>query len=385
MNELVLIVEDEEDVAELLRYNLQKAGYRAVVAGDGPQALRAVQYGEPDIILLDIMLPEMDGWEVCRIIRGSERAFAIPIIMLTALGMEEARVQGLRIGADDYVTKPFSLQELLFKIRKLLDKNMIIRTLRKQTAGQDTSIRYLVHELRNSLSVIGGYASLAASKENSDPWMKHISSAADHMDRLLSDAFIMTKLENGTGSLPLESLDLAEAVEDVVGAFTSTTDTSEVSLQIVNRPGSRIWADGTALRQVLSNLISNAVKYNRRGGAVRIRFEESDNEVDIEVRDDGPGIAGDQVEKIFDKFYRCPGSERVKGAGLGLYVVKLLVADMGGRVRVTSGGDNGSAFTITFRRALGPQRLAETAQTFPAPGRPARVAAGSVRQASRQE
>src|SRR5512139_4187753 len=122
MNELILIVEDEGDVAELLRYNLQQAGYRTVVAEDGAQALGAVQYGDPDLILLDVMLPEMDGWQVCRIIRGSERASGVPIIMLSALNMEEARVQGLRIGADDYVTKPFSIQELLLRVRCALDK-----------------------------------------------------------------------------------------------------------------------------------------------------------------------------------------------------------------------------------------------------------------------
>ena len=101
MNELILIVEDEEDVAELLRYNLKKQGYRTVVAYDGEQALQAVQYGNPDLILLDIMLPEMDGWTVCRIIRDSERGANIPVIMVTALSMEEARIQGLQLGADD--------------------------------------------------------------------------------------------------------------------------------------------------------------------------------------------------------------------------------------------------------------------------------------------
>ncbi len=121
MNELILIVEDEEDVAEVMRYNLQKAGYRTVVAEDGEQALRTVRFCPPDLILLDLMLPEMDGWEVCRVLRGSEQARETPVVMVTAADTEEARVLSLRVGADDFIAKPFSIHLLITKIRKILD------------------------------------------------------------------------------------------------------------------------------------------------------------------------------------------------------------------------------------------------------------------------
>lgn len=192
MNELILIVEDEPAVAELLRYNLQKAGYRTVVAQDGTQALRNVRFGEPDLVLLDIMLPEIDGWEVCRIIRNSERGATLPVMMVTALASDHIRIRGLRAGADDVIAKPFVPGELLFKIRKLLDKKMVINTLKNRTDRQDASMRHLIHELRNSLSVIGGYASLAASRDDSEPWVRHVAAAADRMEQLLSDAAIMT-------------------------------------------------------------------------------------------------------------------------------------------------------------------------------------------------
>ncbi len=121
MNELILIVEDEEDVAQVMRYNLQKAGYRTIVAEDGEQALRAVRYGGPDLVLLDLMLPGMDGWEVCRILRGSEQAATTPVIMVTAVANEEARVLSLRAGADDFIAKPFSINALITRIRTVLD------------------------------------------------------------------------------------------------------------------------------------------------------------------------------------------------------------------------------------------------------------------------
>jgi len=200
MNELILIVEDEEAVAELLRYNLQKAGYRTVIAPDGAQAIRNVRFGNPDLVLLDIMLPEMDGWEVCRIIRNSEQGASLPIIMVTALASEDIRIRGLRAGADDVTAKPFVLGELLFKIRKLLDKNMVISTLKNRSDGQDASMRHLIHELRNSLSVIGGYASLAASRDDSEPWVRHVAAAADRMEQLLSSAAIMTNPGKDAGN-----------------------------------------------------------------------------------------------------------------------------------------------------------------------------------------
>ncbi len=126
MNELILIVEDEEDVAEVMRYNLQKAGYRTVVAEDGEQALRTVRFCPPDLILLDLMLPEMDGWEVCRVLRGSEQARETPVVMVTAADTEEARILSLRVGADDFVAKPFSMQALIAKIREILDTRLEI-------------------------------------------------------------------------------------------------------------------------------------------------------------------------------------------------------------------------------------------------------------------
>jgi DNA-binding response OmpR family regulator len=188
MSELILIVEDEKSVADLLRYNLQKAGYRTVVAPDGEQALRNVRFGEPSLVLLDILLPEMDGWEVCRIIRNSERGAFLPVLMMTALASEETRIRGLRAGADDFIAKPFSPGELLFKMRNLLDRNVAIRTPGNRSEDQQESLRHLVHELRNSLSVIGGYASLAAAREDSEPWVRHVVSAAERMEQLLDGA-----------------------------------------------------------------------------------------------------------------------------------------------------------------------------------------------------
>lgn len=129
MQEKILIVEDETDVAEMIRYNLEKESYRTIVATSGAEALEAARVQAPDLVLLDIMLPDLSGWEVCRILRDSAECHSIPIVMLTALSSEEARLKGLTLGADDFVTKPFSIKELLLRIRHMIDRQQTLRSL----------------------------------------------------------------------------------------------------------------------------------------------------------------------------------------------------------------------------------------------------------------
>ena len=354
MNELILIVEDEEDVAELLRYNLKKQGYRTVVAYDGEQALQAVQYGNPDLILLDIMLPEMDGWTVCRIIRDSERGANIPVIMVTALSMEEARIQGLQLGADDYVTKPFSVPEMLLRVRRLLDRDKTQKELRQQVMEQDNSLRYMVHELKNSLSLMGGYAHLSQIKQQDSPYLHHIHAAAGHMEQVLDQISLLVHLESDRDALERKPLEVVPLVEETVDAFRGMHREEGIGISLANATRSAVIGNATALRQVLINLLSNAVKYNRPGGRIEVSLVESGSSLSIVVRDEGRGILPGELPKVFDKFYRGTGAAGSKGVGLGLYVVKLLVEAMQGAVTIASTPDEGTTATVTLVKARAP-------------------------------
>jgi two-component system, sensor histidine kinase and response regulator len=350
MNELVLIVEDEKDVVQLLRYNLQKAGYRTVVAYDGDQALSVARFGKPDLVLLDLMLPERDGWEVCRRMRANEQTAATPIIMITALDGEEFRLRGLQTGADDYIAKPFSVREVLLRVRKLLDRVAELRSHRLRRTEAETQISYLVHELKNGLSVIGGYTVLASEQDDTRDYLDRISTATQHMDQILSDASLLVRLEKGAPPPPLEPLALSEVIRDMLDSFRIAAGDKGITLHFTGMTGSRVWGERRAVCQMVTNLVSNAIKYNREGGAVWVRIDEQGNGVDLSVKDEGPGIPQDQQHRIFEKYYRCPGSERVKGSGIGLYVVKLLAGSIGGTVRVASDPVSGSTFTISFRK-----------------------------------
>jgi signal transduction histidine kinase len=350
MNEFILIVEDEEDVAELLRYNLRKTGYRTMIAGDGARALRLVQYGMPDLILLDIMLPEMDGWEVCRILRESEQAALVPVIMLSALSTEEARIRGLLLGADDYLNKPFSMQELLLKVRRALDQRKAARTLERTVDAQGASAQYLVHELKNSLNLIAGYSELAALRNDRSPFMDQVVRTAHHMSQVLDNMNVIAQFEQGTLRVPQGPVEILPLLLEVRDWFSRQIEEAGLHLAMVDRTPATVFGNATAIRQILLNLVSNAVKYNRPGGGILISCDASDQWVALSVKDEGPGIPPDEQAKVFEKFYRSPDRTAAPGSGLGLFIVKVLTEAMGGTVALASDAESGTTVTAALKR-----------------------------------
>jgi two-component system sensor histidine kinase/response regulator len=348
MPETILIVEDEPDVAEMIRYNLEKDTYRTLVAQGGAEALQAAQTCTPDLILLDIMLPDVTGWEVCRILRESEKTRSIPILMLTAMSSEEARIKGLSLGADDFITKPFSIKELLLRIRKMIDRQHALIRLLAKTAEKDLSLRYLVHELKNSVTVIGGFSSLALRRQDPQNYLDKIHDLAKHADSLLNNASLLSRLEMQQGPLPIEPMDLSALMEEVVDQFGYLAKERQITIACPEKASLKVAGNVSALRQVLVNLISNAVKFSRVGGTIWIGVIEDMQWAHLTVKDEGCGIPPKDLPRIFDRFYRAAGTEHIKGTGLGLYIVKLLINALAGRLSVESTPGSGTTFTVSL-------------------------------------
>jgi len=350
MNELILIVEDARDTVELLRYNLQKEGYSTVTAENGEEAITALETYNPDLMLLDIMLPGLSGWEACNALRS--KGVMIPIVMLTALSTKDDQIKGLTLGADDYLPKPFSVKELMLRIKRLLEKEKTIKTLQiKEKEGGD-ALRYLVHELKNSVFAIGGFSKLALENENKDKYMNVINSSALHMESLLNDASLLTRLENGEGLSPMGLVNIGDQLAWAVNAVREDAEGKEIDIHLLSDSTSIIKGNTTAIKQVLINLLSNAIKYNRKQGKVWVFTNETDDDIEISVKDTGYGIPEAEMLKVFEKFYRAKGSKMAKGTGLGLYLVKLLMDAMGGKVVVKSRKTVGSMFTVSFRKEV---------------------------------
>jgi signal transduction histidine kinase len=347
---LVLIVEDEPDVAELIRYNLAREGYATLIAESGDKAVDEALRSTPDLILLDIMLPGMNGWEVCQTIRDSAKDRHVPIIMVSALTTEESRIKGLSLGADDYITKPFSVRELLIKTRNIVSRHAQIKELTAREQEQDNATRYLVHEMKNALNVIGGYSHLAARKSNGTSYLAEINSSALHMEALLNDVALLAKLEKGHGPLLREEVDVAGVAASLADSLQETAGKRHLSLTTEAPSSLKAVVNAAALRQILTNLISNAIKYNRDHGSVRITCEALDDKVVLSVIDTGHGIRKEELESVFIKFYRAQSSKGVPGSGLGLYIAKLLAEAMGGSISVTSSPGEGTTVSLLLVR-----------------------------------
>ncbi len=350
MKNKILIVEDEKDVADLLQYNLEKEHYDTIIAYSGEEAVEAVRIHSPDMMLLDIMLPGLNGYDVCKSLRESSMGEGLPIIILTALSGEEARIKGLTLGANDYLSKPFSIKELLVKTRKWIDWQQVVKSFRDREQDHDTSMRYLVHELRNSLSVIGNFSKIALRKDDARKYLKTINIAAVRAEKILDDASLLGRLERGSGAFSTASIDFSALAEEAADMFRDMATKKGVEIVFMNKALRPVRANELATRQVLVNILSNAVKYNRDGGKVWIEFDETNQWVDISITDEGCGVPHHELARIFDKFYRAAGSERTKGTGLGLYIVKLLTEAMGGKITVMSNLTVGSTFTLSLKK-----------------------------------
>ena len=214
-NGKVLIVEDDEDLAYMLEYNLGKKGYHSLTALNGQVACTLIEKERPDLILLDILLPDVNGWQICEIIRNSdqEEIREIPIMMLTALGSPEEKLKGMELGADDYIPKPFSIKEVLLKAGRLIQKektkkhlNTEVEKLETMEAQRMDFQNILFHEVRNQLAIIGGYSHRMAENGFLTPEKYRqcgevIRDSSLSLNALADEIILLSRLETGDFSL----------------------------------------------------------------------------------------------------------------------------------------------------------------------------------------
>jgi two-component system sensor histidine kinase/response regulator len=361
----ILVVEDDADLVHMLTYNLSKRGYQTAEALDGMAACGLVEAEKPDLILLDILLPRLDGWQVCNIIRNHEQEIIadIPIIMLTALGSPEEKLKGMEMGADDYIPKPFSIKEVMLKVDRLIGKEMKRRSLNAQieklearenrrTDFQDM----LFHELKNQLAIIGGFSKRIAENRSLTPEKyRHcagvISECSSSLDTLTEEILLLLKLESENAPLPLASVSVENTVQQIRAALAGRAQGKDIRIHFERAEDiPDIHLNATALKLALGNLVENAVKYSPEKSDILVRagFDPAKGVV-IEIHDQGPGIPQRDRHRIFDRFYRGENVRSdTKGVGLGLYISKKLIELMGGTIALTTDKETGTAFTVTF-------------------------------------
>ncbi|MEN2995111.1 MAG: response regulator [Thermodesulfovibrio sp.] len=342
----VLIVDDNIDTVELLRKRLKAEGYITEEAYDGEEALKKVYEVHPDLIILDVMMPKMDGYEVCRILKTDEKTKFIPVIMLTAKSDVESKVKGLDIGADDYVPKPFDYRELSARVRSLIARKEKTKKVieEEKTESVKKLIDSLSHEIRNPIVSIAGFAKKVYDNlppgDPNKPYLMTILQESERLERLLKEILNLKMIAIGF----LEDVNPKVAIEEVLEEFEKDIEDKTIEVETDIKDVSSFYIDKEHLKIVLRNIIKNAIEAMEKSEKrlLKISLEQVGNEIEIRISDTGKGIPKELIKKIFDPFF----TSKVYGPGLGLSVALTIVQYYRGFISVESEVGKGSTFIV---------------------------------------
>ena len=329
----ILIVDDKPANLLLLVRMLAGRGYKPRTVLGGELALQAARAEPPDLILLDVAMPQMNGYEVCELLKADAVLKDIPVIFISALNDTLDKVKAFHAGAADYVTKPFHLEEVLARV----ETHLRLRRLEKL---RDDLTHMIVHDLRNPLTVIRGFLEILERNEDHG-----LSASAKDLVTIARRSSILdvSKLAAGEMKLQRQPCDLEALIRDVLAATQPLPGDRTVTLE-APKSALPVPADAALLRRVLQNLLGNALRYTPIGGDVRIVVTPSASEVRVAVTDAGPGVAPENQQRIFEKFGQVEDRRNRQGTGLGLAFCKLAVEAHAGRIGVDSALGRGSTF-----------------------------------------
>jgi two-component system, sensor histidine kinase and response regulator len=351
----VLVVDDEPMNRSLVRATLA-ATCEVVEAANGPEALAMLQLRSVDLVLLDVMMPGMDGFEVCRRIKQGQGTY-LPVVLVTALGEQSDKNRGLESGADDFLSKPVDRRELLLRTRaflRLREQDKIIHRqleeMKNLQLQKDDLVALLVHDLRSPLSGVVAHLQLLeedlTGRAKAD--VQQALKAADVALRRLEETLQVRLMEEGELTVRRQSVDLAMVIAEILADASGIARRKNIALHARLEEAPTAPVDEALLRRAMENLLSNALKYTPSSGDILVTANAVPGGVAMEVADRGPGVPDALKASMFEKF----GSIEVKkggarkGFGLGLYLVKLVAQGHGGSVTVEDRPGGGSVFRL---------------------------------------
>jgi len=365
----ILIVDDNPTNLNVLFEYLSAQGYRVLVAEDGESAIEQAKYGLPDLILLDVMMPGIDGFETCDKLKESPETREIPVIFMTAISETAFVLKGFAAGAVDYITKPLQREEVLVRVRNHISIRLLQRELQAEiavrqkaeeelrviNAGKDVFFSVLAHDLRNP---IGGLLGLSEAlvetlPPDTDATVKEMAIDIKHtsaqVGNLLFSLLSWAQMQLGKLEPEPEKIAIDKEVSftlDLIGVAARAK-----RIEIVNEITEpiEIYCDLRMNDTVLRNLLGNAVKFTPPGGTIRLAAEKKGNELEITVADSGKGIPPERLAGLFrlGDSKSTYGTAGEKGTGLGLPLSREMVEKNGGRIWVESTVGEGSVFHFT--------------------------------------
>ena len=353
----ILVVDDSQDNLFLVQTILEEEGYEITLAEDGRTALAEIAHCPPDLVLLDVMMPEMDGFEVTKRIRDNPKIPFMPILLITAFDQPSV-VRGLDSGADDFIRKPVEVDELLARVRSLLRLKHAIDEREKIARQREEFVSWMAHDLRTPIVAAermlmlfqqGALGELSPGMEEAIVTMARSNRNLLAMVNTLLEVY---RYEAGRKTLTFLRVDIQEVIKEVIQELSPLADEKKLSLKASSeeKVNSIVVGDRLELHRVFTNLIGNAIKFTD-SGSVEVRLSNRPNSSNpktswllLEVEDTGPGISPDDQKMIFERFRQ--GSHKRAGSGLGLHLSRRIVETHEGTLEVKSELGKGSVFVV---------------------------------------
>jgi two-component system sensor histidine kinase/response regulator len=361
----ILVVDDNAANRDLARSTLEDEGYEVVLATGGAEGVAKVETEHPDCVLLDVRMPDMDGFAACERIRALPAGADTPVLFFTALRDVDTFDHALRAGGDDFLTKPVRPTELVVRVQAALNLRRVRVELREHYAllkqQRDALLRlqlqkerltaFVVHDLKNPVNAMDLHAQLLLRDKSLPPSAHeaaaHIRRDARHLTRMIMNLLDLAKADEGKLSSTRTDMNLHALVEDVVGELGLNAAGRRVSLETALETD-RIYADEALLRRTVTNLVENALRYAPPGSSVRVTSRRTPEWTEVRIADAGRGIAPDMRAKIFEPFVQLESSDAAiarGGRGLGLAFCKQATEVQGGEISVEDGAP-GAVFCV---------------------------------------
>ena len=364
----LLVVDDVQTNVLLLKALLSKDGYGILVANNGQEALEVIRNENPDLILLDVMMPGMDGFEVAERLKSEEYRCEIPIIFLTALDDTQSIVNGFKLGAGDFISKPFRKEELMVRIKhqlSLVAARRIIEEkneeLRKTIAGRDKMYSVIAHDLRSpmsSMKMLLNTIMMSVEKDKIDPdifdMLEMSNKTSEEVFSLLDNLLKWTKSQLGKLTVIPQKLDISGLADGVVEVMNSVAEVKHIKLIRTDHESFFVYVDIEMIKSVLRNLISNAVKFSNPDSEIKVGIKAEDGKVIVSVTDSGKGIKKEDQHKLLkdSTHFTTYGTNSEEGSGLGLLLCRDFARKNGGELWFESEENLGSVFSFSLPQLI---------------------------------
>ena len=356
----ILIVDDNTDNLSILGNVLMRSNYALQLAKNGQMALQVAVKKIPDLILLDINMPGMSGYEVCKKLKADQLTKDIPVIFLTAHTSSENVIEGFSVGAVDYITKPFQEEELLLRVKthlelktvkeELIQKNMELGTI---NATKDKLFSIVAHDLRGSIGLMMNIMDIITNKADMDPERMHIY-LKSQKELTHNTFFLLTNLLNWARQnmnkivFHPENIQLNDLIAESISEIKFNAGQKNISVNLICTSTFIVFADVDMLKLIIRNLLANAIKFTPKNGNINVLVENYNDNVMVKITDSGIGMSDETIKKILseNEFYTTRGTNNETGSGLGLKLVKDFIAKNKGELMIESEINKGSSFSF---------------------------------------